>query len=171
MYINLFYLPTFNFAYLFFLSFPLNIFVSFIFIALFPNWHLALLLLSSCAFTSFVLVDIIFGLLCLLGQIIVLNLCWTVLILLMGVMYMCIFSHTFYCCYKPLPLHWAVAVLCFPVFPFFFLLPFCFFSLFYNFNFLNIFYLSTFIPLCAFPTVFPLQLIMNVYTSSSSTSI
>ena len=24
---------------------------------------------------------------------------------------MCIFSHTFYCCYKPLPLCWAFAVL------------------------------------------------------------
>ena len=41
MYINLLYLPLFKFAYLFFLSFPLNIFVSFIFIALFLNWHRA----------------------------------------------------------------------------------------------------------------------------------
>ena len=42
MYINL-YLPRFNYAYLFFLfSFSLNIFVSFIFIALFPKWHLVL---------------------------------------------------------------------------------------------------------------------------------
>ena len=38
----------------FFLSFPLNIFVSFIFIALFPNWYLALVLFSSLCF-SFVL--------------------------------------------------------------------------------------------------------------------
>ena len=42
-------------------------------------------------------------------------------------MYMCIFSHTFYCCYKPLPLHWTFAVL--------WSFPFFFFSLFYNFNF------------------------------------
>ena len=37
--------------FLFFLSFPLNIFVSFIFIALFPNWHLALILFSSSCFS------------------------------------------------------------------------------------------------------------------------
>ena len=52
MYINL-HLPLFNFAYLFFLSFPFNIFVSFIFIALFPSWHLALVLFSSLFFNSF----------------------------------------------------------------------------------------------------------------------
>ena len=41
-------------------------------------------------------------------------------------MYICISSHIFYCCYKPLPLHWAFAVLwSFPLF---------FFSLF-KFNF------------------------------------
>ena len=49
-------------------------------------------------------------------------------------MYTCIFSHTFYCCYKPLPICWAFTVLwSFPVFlflfSFFFLLLF-FFSLF-----------------------------------------
>ena len=57
MYINLLYLLLFNFAYLFFflffLSFPLNVFVSFIFIALFFNWHLALILFSSLCFNSF----------------------------------------------------------------------------------------------------------------------
>ena len=52
MYINL-YLYLFNFSYLFFLSFPLNIFVSFIFIALFLNWHLALVLFSSLCFSQF----------------------------------------------------------------------------------------------------------------------
>ena len=59
MYINLLYLLLFNFAYLFFLfflCFPLNIFVSFIFITLFPNWHIVLVLFSSLCF-SFVLVD------------------------------------------------------------------------------------------------------------------
>jgi len=88
-------------------------------------------------------------------------------------MYMCIFSHTFYCCYKPLPLCWAFAVLpSFPLFPFFSFL-FLFFSIFFNFNFLNTYYIfSTFIPSFAFPTtLFPLQLIVNVYKSSSSTSI
>ena len=69
--------------------------------------------------------------------------------------------------HKPLPLHWAFAVLW--SFPCFF--PFSLF--FFNFNFLksiNIF--STFIPLFTFPTLlFPLQLIFNVYKSSLPTSI
>ena len=51
MYINLLYLPLFNFAYLFFLS--SQHFVSFIFIALFPNWHLVLVLFSSLCFSYF----------------------------------------------------------------------------------------------------------------------
>ena len=66
---------------------------------------------------------------------------------------MCIFSHTFHCCYKPLPLHWAFAVMwSFPFPPFFFLLP-----LFFLFSFLifkNLLFFCTFIPLFAFPTVF-----------------
>ena len=98
MYINLLHLPLFNFAYLVspsFLSFlSCQHFVSFMFIALFPNWHLTLVLFSSCALVSFVLVDIIFGFLCLPGQSIVLYFCWTVLILLMGVyVYVYIQSH------------------------------------------------------------------------------
>ena len=36
--------------FLFFLSFPLNMFVSFLLIALFPTWQLALVLLSSLCF-------------------------------------------------------------------------------------------------------------------------
>ena len=51
LYINLHPLHLFNFAYLFFLSFPLNIFVSFVFIALFPTWHLALILFCSLYFS------------------------------------------------------------------------------------------------------------------------
>ena len=86
-----------NFSYLFFLFFlyfPLNLFVSFIFIALFPNWHLTLVLFSSLCFNYFVLADIIFGSLHSLGQFIVLYFCWTVLILLMGVyVYMYIQSY------------------------------------------------------------------------------
>ena len=75
-------------------------------------------------------------------------------------MYLCIFSHTFYCCYKPLPLRWAFTILWSFPFSFFFLLPF-FSFLFYNFNFLNLLYFSIFIPLFFFPTVlFPLQLIL-----------
>ena len=56
--------------------------------------------------------------------------------------YMCIFSHTFYSCDKPLLLHWILTVLwrfpCFPIYFWFFLL----FSIFIvlNFNFLNILY-------------------------------
>ena len=91
-------------------------------------------------------------------------------------MYMCIFSHTLYCCYKTLPLHWAFEVLWsfsfFPLFYFFF----CFFSflcvIILIFNFLTYYILSAFIPLFAFPTVlFPLQLIFNVYKSSSSITL
>ena len=39
-YIKLLHLPLFSFAYVFFLAFPLNIFVSFVFMALFPIWNL-----------------------------------------------------------------------------------------------------------------------------------
>jgi len=99
MYINLLHLPLFNFAYLVspsFLSFlSCQHFVSFMFIALFPNWHLTLVLFSSCALVSFVLADIIFGFLCLLSQSTILYFRLTLLILLMGV-YICTLSHTFY---------------------------------------------------------------------------
>ena len=50
-------------------------------------------------------------------------------------LYMCIFSHTFYCCYKPLPLHWAFVVL----WSFVFFCLFVFFSLFFYFSFLSFF--------------------------------
>ena len=99
MYINHLYLPLFNFVYiffLFFLSFPLNILVSFNFIALFPTWHLALVLLSSCALLSFVLVDILFAFLCLSGESIILNFCRTILILIMGVyVYICVYIYIY----------------------------------------------------------------------------
>ena len=55
MYINLLHQPLLNFVYLFFLSFPLNIFVNFVFIALFPTWHLALVSFSSLCFSQLVL--------------------------------------------------------------------------------------------------------------------
>ena len=58
-------------------------------------------------------------------------------------MYICISSHIFYCCYKPLPLCWAFTVLW--SFPFFL-----------NFNFLNLllfFYVYFFVcfSYCSFP--------------------
>ena len=52
MYINLHPpLSLFNVAYLFLLSFPLKILVSFVFIASFPTWHLAFVLFSSLCFS------------------------------------------------------------------------------------------------------------------------
>ena len=45
------HLPLFNIAYLYFLSFTINIFVSFIFIFLFSSWHLAVVLFSSLCFS------------------------------------------------------------------------------------------------------------------------
>ena len=97
--------------------------------------------------------------------------CGAVSILLMG-MYMCIFSHTFYCCCKPLPLHWALqfcgVFFSFLFFSFFFLLPFFSFLFFIILIFLSLLYFSTFIALFSFPTVlFPLQLTFSVYKSSS----
>ena len=87
---------------------------------------------------------------------------------------MCIFSHTFYCCYKPLHLHWAFAVLwSFLFFFFFFFISFSFFYFIFFIILLLIFQtyyiFSTFIPLFAFPTVlFPWESICNVYKSSST---
>ena len=61
MYINLLYISLFNFAYLFFLSFLSFLssqHICFIFIALLPNWPLALVLLSDlCLSVNFVLAD------------------------------------------------------------------------------------------------------------------
>ena len=57
MYINLLHLPLFNFAYIVFPSFlpflACQHFVSFTFIALFPNWHITLVLFSSLCFSRF----------------------------------------------------------------------------------------------------------------------
>ena len=87
-------------------------------------------------------------------------------------MYTYLFSHTFYCYYKPLPLHWVFAVLwSFPFFIlFFFLLPFLFPSFLIILLFKKpITFFSIFILLFAFPAVlFPLQLTFNVYKSSST---
>ena len=65
--------------------------------------------------------------------------------------YMCIFSHTFYCCYRPLPLHWAFAILWsfpfFPLFSFFFLFFSCLFFIILIFKFFkhSIFFLYLFL--------------------------
>ena len=54
MYIDLLYLPLFNFAYLFFLSSLSSKHICyFIFRALFPNWHLVLVLFFSLCFSEF----------------------------------------------------------------------------------------------------------------------
>ena len=82
---------------------------------------------------------------------------------------------TFYCCYKPLHLCWAFAVLWSFLFFFFFLsssifLSFLFFIIL-TFN-LICYVFPTFIPLFAFPSVLsPLQLMFIIYKSSLSTSI
>ena len=134
--------------FLFFLSFPLNIFVSFIFIVLFLNWYLALVLFPSFALVCFVLVDIIFGFFCSLGQSTVHYFCWTVLILLMGVyVYVYIQSHFFvvvinFCLYVGL-LQFCGAFL----FSFLFFITLIFLNVFY------FFYTYSFVCLsyCSFP--------------------
>ena len=87
--------------------------------------------------------------------------------------YTYIFSHTSYCCKKPLPLYWAFAVLwSYPFFPFFLSSIFFLFPFFYNFNFLNLllfFYIYSFV--CFSYCFSPLQLIFNIYKSFSSTSV
>ena len=63
-------------------------------------------------------------------------------------MYMCIFSHTFYCCYKPLPLRWGSAVLwSFPFFLLSFLLKKFFLTYYY---FFHIYFFVCF-SYCSFP--------------------
>ena len=82
-----------------------------------------------CALITFVPVDIIFGFVCSLGQSIVLNFCWTLLILLMGVyVYVSIQSHflLLYISASILDFCSSVEFSFFSLFPFFFL----FFSLF-----------------------------------------
>ena len=76
---------------------------------------------------------------------------------------MCLFSHTFYCCYKPLPLHWVFAVLW--SFPFFL----CSFFLIFNFLNLLLVFLHLFLYLL-FLLFFSPCLIFNTYKSYSFTS-
>ena len=174
MYINLLHQPLLNFAYLFFLSFPLNIFVNFVFIALFPTWHLALVSFSSLCFSLFYSDSYNFWFPLFTGSIQCTLFLLDCFDFAYGNICICIYSVTL--CIVVINLCFYVGLLQFcGVFlfsSFFFLLPFFFFSLLYNFIFLNLLYFSTFIPLFAFPTVlFPLHLIFNVNKSSSSTSI
>ena len=83
-------------------------------------------------------------------------------------MYICIFSHTFYFCYKPLTLCWVFAVLwSFPLSlpPLFFFPSFFLFFIILTFNFLNWLHFFVYIySLFAFHTdLSPLQVICNVY--------
>ena len=87
-YINLLYLPPFNFAYLFFLfflTFSLKYFLVLFSLLYSPIGILHQFCFIVCALISFVLVDITFVFLCLLGQFIVLYFCQTALISIMDV--------------------------------------------------------------------------------------
>ena len=156
MYINLLYLPLSNFAYLFFLffpSFPLNIFVSFIFIALFPKWHLRLVLFSSLCFSYFCSGRYNFWFPLFAGSI------YCTLFLLdsfdfaYGSICICLYSVTLLIVVINLCLYVGLLQYCgaFLFFPFHF----------FNFNFFNLLHL--FLTL-----LFPLPLIFNVYKSLST---
>ena len=89
VYINLLHLPLFNFAYQFLLSF-LSFLSSQHMLVLFsllssPLGTLFYFCFQAFALVSFILVDIIFGFLCSLGQSIVRYFWWTILTLLMDV--------------------------------------------------------------------------------------
>ena len=72
MYINLLYLPLFNFAYLFFFPFLSTYLLVLFSLLCSPIGTLLLFCFPVCALVSFVLVDTIFGFFCSLGQSIVL---------------------------------------------------------------------------------------------------
>ena len=151
MYINLLYLLLFNFAcifFLFFLSFPLNIFVSFIFIALFPNWKLALVLFPSLCFNQFCSGRYNFWFPLFAGSI------YCILYLLdyfdfaYGCICICVQSVIFFIVVINLCLYVGLLQFCgvFLFFPFFFFSIF-FISLFYNFNLFKpiiVFYIYSF---------------------------
>ena len=154
MYINLLYLPLFNFTYLFFLffvSFPLNILATFVFTAVFPTWHL--FCFPLCALVSFVLVDIIFGFLCLLDQYIVLHFCWTVLILHIRCIFICVYSVTLFTVVINLCLYFGLLQFCgIFLFLFFSLLSFlCFIILIFNHIIFFYIYSFAWFSYCSFP--------------------
>ena len=141
--------------YSFFLFFLLNIFVSFVFIFLFP-WHLGLVCFPVCALVSFVLVDTIFGFFCSLGQSIVLFFLLGCFDFAYGCICICVYSVTLFVVVINLCLYVGLLQFC-GVFLFFFLFLLPFFLL-YDFNFLNLlyfFYIYSFICLsyCSCPLI------------------
>ena len=86
MYINLLYLPLFNFACLFSFLLFLSTYLLVLFSLLYsPIGTLLYFYFLVCAVVSFVLVDIIFGFLCSPGQSTALYFCLNLFTLLMGV--------------------------------------------------------------------------------------
>jgi len=90
------------------------------------------------------------------------TMCWS-LDLPWVYMYVCIFSHTFYCCYKPLPLCWGLAVLWSS--PFLFL-----FSFFFQFCSFLFFIILIFKPMIIFLHLF-LCLLFLLFFSPCSYSL
>ena len=141
---HLLYLPLFNAVYLFFLFFlslPLNIYVSFIFIALFLNWYLALVLFSTLCFSYFCSDRYNFWFPLLTRSIY----CTLFLLECFDFAYGCIYIYVyiqshFYGCYQPLSVCGLLQFCEESVFFSFFLSSFIFFPLLYNFNFLKTYY-------------------------------
>ena len=139
MYIKLPYLPLFNFANLFFLSFLSFLstqHISLIVIALFPNWHLSLVLLSRLCFSQFCSGRYNFWFALLTGS----NF-YTLFLLgsfdfAYGGLCICVYSVTLLSVVTNLCIYTGLLQFCgvfLYFFLFFFLLPF--FFLLYNFNF------------------------------------
>ena len=102
IYLNNFYILLFNLIFLFssfsfsffspyFILFSPCLLICFVFFALFPNWHSALILFSSLSFNwlCFQLVNIIFGFLCLPSQSLVLSFLWNIFVMFVYVLSMC----------------------------------------------------------------------------------
>ena len=88
------HLTLFNFAYIYSFFLFLLTYLLVLFSALFPTWHLALVLFSSLCFSEFCSGKYNFWFLLFMGQYILFCFCWTVLILIMGVyVYVYIQSH------------------------------------------------------------------------------
>ena len=165
-------------AYLFFLSMFCYFYSTYLIVLFSLLYSTIDTLLYLCfpvgALVSFVLEDIIFGFLCLLGQSIVLYFLLDTFNFAYGCVCICVYSVTLFILVINLCLYTGIFQFCGVFFYLFFLFSFFFnfFPFFYNFIFLNLSYFSTFFPLFAFLTVlFPLKLIFHVHKSSSSTSI
>ena len=141
-------------------------FVSFIFIALFPSWHLALVLFSSLFFNSFCSGRYNFWFPLFTRSIYCTSFFLDCVDFAYGCIGICVYSVTLstvvinLCLYVGL-LQFCGVFIFSPLFSFFF-----FFFITLMFNFLTYYIFSTLIPLFAFPTVlFPLQLNFNEYKS------